>query len=295
MPPRWGIRKAMGSRVPQAGPDLRRSAAAAVREQEDSLSKFPQDDLAALSTEKVLQEQHIEAYERRMKAFASDLFDLRVDAFYLYRVATFPVDALAIHPDNRPFVDHLVKTFVNSLVVGLTRLTTDQGPDAATLVKFKNEVLEWVRPEHKIAFRERIRDCRFGPEARSLFSDIRAIRDAHVAHRLMTRQNASINVGKLIDLVDALDRLFHFMAFNTEFLLLPMPYAQEGSSTHSTEPFDVDRALGGIAATSPYMQHPMPEDSWIRREIQGMSQQRLEAINKWRKLHGLAPLESTHD
>jgi len=115
---------------------------------------------------------------------------LHTTLFLFRQFAQFPVRFL--HPDDHWYLAITGRALLDSIILGVSRLTTDQAGDQLTLPRFRNLVLRMLRDDSTEQFRRDLKATSFEPSLTALADDLRELRDSRVAHlRLEDIRNGS--------------------------------------------------------------------------------------------------------
>jgi len=154
---------------------------------------------------------------------------LHTSLFLFRQLALFPVRFL--HPDDHWYLAITGRALLDSIILGVSRLTTDQAGDLLTLPRFRNLVLKMLRDDATERFRRDLKSTSFEPSLAALGEDLRELRDGRVAHlRLEGIRNGptfSFALPGLERLVAETERLFTPLLFGGEAKLIPPIYDPE--------------------------------------------------------------------
>lgn len=214
---------------------------------------------------------------------------LHTSLFLFRQFAQFPVRFL--HPDDHWYLAITGRALLDSIILGVSRLTTDQAGDLLTLPRFRNLVLKMLRDEATEQFRRDLKATSFEPSLTALAEDLRELRDGRVAHlRLEDISNGSalsLALPGLERLVAETERLFTPLLFGGEAKLIPPIYDPQVRKTNRPWVTDYEAVLNALARKSHVLRYPEDAaDLWpeVRKE---WSAEDVEELNVWRRRIGL--------
>ncbi len=240
----------------------------------------------------VLIEIGLSEHEAGMRFFYSELVELNILVYLAEQIVNFPFELFA-HPDETIFFTMVMRSFHDSAILIVTRLATDQQGDLYTLSRFKNRVLELVKPEFKDSFRARLREARFDQTIDALLEKAKGLRSNRIVHTTQDLISGNIQVSRptlseMRALRDALNSLLDAISFNVNHMMLPIPYnpnvIHPPKSNHKT---DIEELLDCIARNSNLLN--MPEKNpeiWSRRRAR-MGEEKGTQLNFYRRKFGL--------
>lgn len=203
-------------------------------------------------------------------------------------LAQFPVRFL--HPDDQWFFAIIGRALLDSVVLGITRLT-DQGGDLLSLLRFRNLVFRMLREEATDEFRKTLKATSFDPATKALAVRARDLRDGRIAHlRLDDIKNGkavSLALPELESLVLEMERLFRPLLFGAEVKLIPSVYDPQIRRVNRPWVTDYEAVLEALARKSHVLRYPEQDpEVWsdVRRTWKADD---LAALNFWRRRIGL--------
>jgi hypothetical protein len=227
-----------------------------------------------------------------MLAFSLQLTYLNVDIFILDHLLAFPFHLFPA-PGGNLFFRMAVNNFLSASVLATTRVAGDQDSDFFTLPRFKNWLLQAVRPEYATEFRGRLRQLRFATTVRELLRNAVRIRHRHIAHIFEEesserKQNDILTFGELKTIRDSLNLLFAGLAFGTEYLFLPVQYLPNIQRPQGVDARpDIERLLDLIANRSELLRLPETHpQQWVYRRG-ALSEKDRNLLNAYRSKFGL--------
>jgi hypothetical protein len=252
-------------------------------------------DTISLRAEEVLRPEALPEYRDAMNLFQGQLALLNASLLVAEKFIEFPLDLFG-EPGREGFFQLVIHSFLQSAVLILTRLTTDQGPECYTLVKFRNHVYQWVQPEYFDAMRARLGHVDFDRRTKRVRERMKRIRDSRIAHLIVTRDEdahlrlspvAGTNVAELKGLCDEVESLFSVLSMGTEYHTWFLQYSPnlihpQGADARS----DVERVLDLVARDSAVFNLPetAPESWPVARATLGP--QAIERLNAYRRKLG---------
>jgi len=249
-------------------------------------------ELSKLTPGQVLLPGSIPRYNRGMLAFALQLTNLNVDIFILDHLLSFPFHLFPA-PGGNLFFRMVVNNFLSASVLATTRVAGDQDPDFFTIPKFKNWLLQVVRPEYATEFRRHLRQLRFATTVRDLLRKAMRIRHRHIAHIFEEespepKQADILTFGELKTIRDSLNLLFAGLAFGTEHLFLPVQYLPNVQHSQGVDARpDIEQLLDLIADHSHLVRLPETHpEQWVYRQAT-LSERDLRLLNAYRAKFGL--------
>lgn len=246
---------------------------------------------SSLKTEDIIEENSLAEYNAGMNFFYSELVDLNTIIYLAEKIIEFPFEVFA-HPDKTIFFSVTMSSFYNSAILIITRLATDKEGDLYTLLRFKNRVRELIKPEYKIEFDNNLKNFRFNSNLKQILERARHLRLNRIAHTTNQYVQGSLtlsrpNIIELKELRDALNALLGGISFNTEHMMLPVPYDTRFVQRQEQEPTDIEELLDSVAKNSYVLNMPETHpERWRHRHLR-MSEEKLQQINLYRLKFGL--------
>jgi len=241
-------------------------------------------DSLELHAKDILTEDGLEEYEKGREIFFRELVELNAILYLAEQVINFPFDLFS-SPDKTVFFSIVMHSFYDSVILTITRLTTDQQKNVYTLLRFKNKVRDWVKPEFKKEFEIRVKG--FEKKTKELRKKAEALRNRRIAHLDEDFVSGTIklsypDLSELQDLCKEITSLFNALCFNVENLMLPEPYSLNRG--HNT---DIEQLLDCLARDS-YLLN-MPEQNLQRWSVrqQKLTQEQMNVLNRYRRKFGL--------
>jgi hypothetical protein len=227
---------------------------------------------------------------RKLYAVVWDqLVFLRTSLFLFTQVARFPINFLP--NDDQWFLVVIARALLDSVVLGISRLTTDQAGDLLTLPRFRNLALTMLRDDAAGDFRTTLKTTSFDASTKDLATRARDLRDSRIAHLRLEeiRKGAALRmaVPELEHLVSETERLFTPLLFGGEAMFLPLAYDSQTRKTNQPRVADYEAILTALAAKSHVLRYP-EEASDVWPEVRkSWSAEDVEALNLWRRRLGL--------
>lgn len=229
-------------------------------------------------------------FQKLYHAMWDQLVYLRTSLFLLRELAEFPLHRFAA-PDDQWFFTIVRRSLLESVVLTITKLTTDQGNGVLTLMRCRNLVQDMLREELVPKFREDLKNTGFNKFTETLAGRARDLRDGRVAHLLQAEvTNASairLTLPELERLVNDTERLFQPLLFGGEATFLPLPYDRDVREANPPRVTDVEKILNAFARQSHVLNYPeQVADLWPRLRNDWPVAE-LEQFNRWRVRAGL--------
>jgi hypothetical protein len=238
--------------------------------------------------EDVLDESILQEYKQKIELFYLEhLVPLNTNIYILEKLLHFPFE-LFIDAHRSIFFPIIYQnTYQISLLI-VSRLANDQDGDFLTLVQFKNWLTKNIRTAYQENFNAWIKKTRFDNETKKLLKRTQELRHSYIAHikrvpSISTEEN--LNLGELKNLRDTLNRLLDALSFNTDRIMLPIPYAfSDGENT------DIDDILDSVAKESPLLNAPEQDPLYwesLKSAASPLSEADVRVINLYRRKFGL--------
>jgi hypothetical protein len=241
-----------------------------------------------LSAHNVLAEGSLPEYERGMEFFYRELVFLNTDIFIVEQILRFPLSLFATQ-DNTIFFGRVVDNFLNSGLLIVTKIATDNGPDLYTIRGFRNRLFQLVRPEYQTDFRDILRQSRFDQNTEDILGRARELRNGRIAHATQALafqipEQDRIDFAELVQLRDALNAQLDALSFNTEHMMLPIPYnsrvERRAGGNHST---DIEEVLDAIARNSTLLNMPEQEPQDWSFQRAALTGSQINHLNHYRR------------
>ncbi len=237
----------------------------------------------------VIREAVLTEYRQSMDFFYFRLVELNTNLYIVEQVLHFPRELLfGEGPENNIFFGQTVNNALQVSILLITKLTKDQGRDVRTLIRFKNKVLDMVKPEYTKAFQERLKTMKFDQKTQSLLEKVSRLRDTRIAHFTdtffqeyndPTKKQESVIFSEILVLRDELNALLHALSFGIKHGTLPASY-ETGNS-------DIKDILNCLAQTSYLLNMPESHPDWWQQERVRLTKSQLEQLNFYRRRFNL--------
>lgn len=244
-------------------------------------------DLFSRKAKDILIEGTFDEYEQGMKFFYRELVKLNANIYIINKVRQFPFD-LFCTPDETIFFSMVLYNFLEYSIVMIHRMVNDRGSDVITLPRFKNRINDFVRQEFKSEFLSNLKRVKFDKTMKDILKRVEDLRHKLIGHfveefAFNIKNVDRINIEELEKLCDAFNSLLNALAFNVEYLMLPLPYSDKVKRPPSADSrSDIEKILEFIARDSGMLN--LIEDQWKRNS---MSEKEIRIFNKYRKKFGL--------
>jgi len=252
-----------------------------------------QINLRNLDAKDVLDVSFLQKFKNRMNYFFTELVELNVIIFLAEKIINFPFKVFRPNPNENIFLTMVMHSFYDSVILIFSRLVNDSAGDIYSLRKFKNDIRNAMNGEYRSEFNNLLRDTSFTREVEELLKDVRKYRNNAIAHKTQNyifngMKLTRLNIDQIKKIRDSLNKYLDVLSFNTENLMLPIPYSEKVQRPPGMdEQTDIDDILDCIARKSVILNLPETKpDSWgIRKER--YSQETLEIINQYRQKFNL--------
>jgi len=245
--------------------------------------------VSSWTPESPIREECWQEFQHLKAVLWDQLVFLHTSLFPLREVASFPVRWLK--PDDQWYLIITERALLDSVVLGINRLTTDQSGDLLTLPRFRNLVLAMVRGDSTTEFRRKLKSTSPDPALEDLARRARELRDGRIAHlRLEDIKHGvalKVAVSDLEALVGETERLFAPLLFGAEAKFVPPVYDPEVRQINSPWVTDYEAVLNGLARQSHVIAYPeQARDLWPRVRNE-WPEDELKLLNHWRRRMGL--------
>lgn len=251
-------------------------------------------DIGTLEPSDVLVPDTIDEYNEGKDTFWRELVRLSVDIYIVERIAQFPFDLL-VPPGQTLFFTRVVDALLTDAVLIINRLVLDRHADFNTLSRFKNKVLQWVKPQYGQAFRQRLKEVKFRPETKDIRRRARELRQGRIAH-LRVRPDytvfpggVSIELSEIKALCDEITKLFSALCFNRAYSMLPIQYIEDAQDPSDSERRpDIENLLDCVAQSSHVLHMPERQPEYWFHYREQLSPAAIKILNRYRSKFGLS-------
>jgi hypothetical protein len=241
--------------------------------------------------EDVLESAALAEYQRGMSFFHLELASLNTILYLAEKIIEFPWNLLGRPEEN--FFNSVMKSFHESAVLIVTRLSSDQGMDPFTLPRFKNRVREWVKQAMRNEFDDHMKAARFDKTIETIVEKARDLRNHRYAHTAADFVAGKVKLyvptlAELTKVKNALETLFAELSFDVEHGMLPLDYDPRvihgGSRSHTT---DIEELLDSVAKNSYFFNMPEANaNAWQFARTQ-LTAKDLAKLNSYRLRFGM--------
>jgi hypothetical protein len=244
----------------------------------------------------VLTREFVPDYERDIAALHSQVSTLRTNLFVLEHLVTFPFGVLAA--GQAMFWSIVIRNlYFSSLVTGWG-LAFDTDARSLTVARFRNEVLPNITktPVSK-AVRKRLAALDLEEVKNRLRPRLDVFRNKVIAHLdralLSTPPGQSvklpaISLAELKELCGVFEDMINILGFGTHYHSLPIDYEPTVKYPPDADPRpDVERLLDDLAKRSRYLNMPENEPQEWPFLCNALSDDDLNALNRYRVKFGL--------
>lgn len=163
-------------------------------------------------------------------------------------------------------------------------MVNDQSSDAHTLLRFKNDILKWLKDSEKAEFIQILKEHKFDQTTKTIMEKITQIRHKELAHREF-KNNCfpnpnGITISEIRRAYNDIENLFHACSFGIEYDTTLYPTGTCGGKPIEK---DIDKLLDLIVKNSHWLNQPeFMKEHWpeSRQEI---LEEELRDLNTWRK------------
>jgi hypothetical protein len=176
------------------------------------------------------------------------------------------------------------------IIVLIHSLVKDQVPDAHTLPKFKNKIVnEWLKNSEKAEYLKKLQKAKFDHITKNIIEKTADIRNQLLAHRIIDPDGHlsdphSVKISEIRRAYDSIKKLFRSCSFGAEYECTLYP-----NETYRGKPIerDIDHLLDLIVKDSDWLHEPeLMKEFWTdRRRIR--SQEEISELNEFRKKYGM--------
>ena len=246
--------------------------------------------------ESLIEPNWLDSYEKEITALWWQLVRLNANLFILKKLADFPFHLLGFI--RQPFWDLVRYSLSEASVMIIWRVALDTDPDALTLRRLKNSIVQNLREEkHRSQLKRLLRKIDFegamsdlGPRVRDLRHKLLAHmdRDLNVDPRPEQIKQFSLYLAYLAVLQDKLNSLFESLCFGKQRLPLPIDYHPEVRHPPGVDARpDIETLLDCVAKESALLNMPEQQPEVWPRWRKNLSPEELEVLNKYRVELGL--------
>ncbi len=210
---------------------------------------------------------------------------LRTSLYLLRTIARFPLRRF-LSIDDQWFLTVVGRSLYETVVLGVTKLVTDQKGDLLTLRRYRNRVVKMVRPECETEYRSQLDATALDRGTEALALRARDFRDGHVAHLRMEdvrkETTDTLVLDELERLVNDTERLFQPLSFGASASFLPPVYDPSVRAANTPKKTDIERILEFLASESWVLNEPENHPrTWPVTKAK-MSAEELAVMNEWR-------------
>jgi len=266
---------------------------AELAEQPRAAQGYDRMEMISATPEEVLRAEKLQSYRELHEDLWDRLIQLHHTIITLEKMEEFPFD-LFYPRTEMTFWRTVDWNFLQMAVNLLYGLVDDRTRDAHTLTKFKNKILQWVKPEYKEDYQRVLKQAKLNHKAKHIRDRVKQLRHKIVAHRLLARQTGlphgdvpGISISELRELYDSIEALFVVCCFGEAYLTTTIDYHPEATIGGQPVPSSIDKLLQLVARHSHFVNEPEEEGSrWpVLRKHKSAAE--LGVLNEWRRKFGL--------
>lgn len=236
-----------------------------------------------------IREECWDEFRRDYEVVWDQLVFLRTSLYLLREIAAFPLRKFLSFEDQW-FLTVVGRSLYETVVLGVTKLVTDQKGDLLTLRQWRNRVRGMLIPGRLADYQDQLSETALDGATEELAARARTFRDGHIAHlRLDDVRRGTANSLALQDLdrlVEDTERLFQPLSFGAEAGFLPPVYDPSVRSANPPRPTDIEKILNFVAAGSHVLNEPEAHPlTWPSTRAK-ISPDEMIVFNRWRERIG---------
>lgn len=245
-------------------------------------------EISDIKPEEIIESAYTQEYNELYNDIWGRLIHVHTNIIILECIEEFAFERF-YGPQENIFWKMIYWNFLYVAIVFLHGLTNDQGGEKHTLARFKNRLLEWIKPTLREAYREKLKSVKFSEEIKRIGDKVTEMRHKVIVHRILSQEKGlavedveGVTVSEIRRYYDATEELFHACSFGSEHSTTFIPYYEETCNGKPVEK-DIDKLLNLIVKDSYWLNEPeLKKEFWsILRETK--SEEEIRELNEYRK------------
>ena len=250
-------------------------------------------DIYDKKPEDVLKPEFIQQYKELHEDIWHRLIKTNTSIIILEKIESFPFDHF-YSPNENIFWMSVYWNFLYISTITIHTITNDDGKDAHTLLRFKNNILrKWLIESEKQTYSQNLKEAKFDKTTETIGKKITDMRNKIIAHRLSDEEGRhllnpeGITVSEIRHTYDDVERLFRACSFGSEYATTFITYLPLATCGGKPIERDIDHILDLIVKDSYWLNKPeRNEQSWQICKTTKSSAEIIE-LNQWRKKFGM--------
>jgi hypothetical protein len=246
-------------------------------------------DIDDKKPEDVLRPEFVQQYKELHEDIWHRLVETNTTITILEKIQSFPFNHF-YSPNENIFWTSVYWNFLDISTITIHTIINDQGNDAHTLLRFKNNISrEWLIDSEKQTYSQNLKEVKFDQTTENIRKKITYIRDKIIAHRLFDKDGRLLNpegitVSEIRHTYDDVERLFRACSFGAEYVTT---LYVEGTCGGKPIEKNIDHLLDLIVKDSYWLNEPERRPlAWEAIKKTKSSEEILE-MNQWRKKFGM--------
>lgn len=242
--------------------------------------------------EDVLKPEFVQTYEELHKDIWGRLINVNTNLTILEKIQSFPFHHIYA-PQENIFWTMVYWNFLYISITSLHGLTTDEGEQKHTLLRFKNRLLkDWIKESEKERYRKKLKSAKLDKNLRAVRSKITEMRHKVIAHRLLDSDRhhlihvEGVTLTELSQVCQDLETLFHDCSFGAEYI---SNFYVGGTVGGKPIEKDIDKLLDLIVKDSYWLNEPEEKAQFWPELRKLMSKEEVTELNEFRKKFGMPP------
>jgi len=237
-----------------------------------------------------IRDERREDYKTLSDVMWDQVVYLRTGCYLLRQIAEFPLKPFT-SPDDRWFLAVVHRALYEAVLMGISKLLTDVGPDVVTIRRGRNIVLEMLKEEFRPSFKAKLKESKLEKSCEDLANRVREIRNGECAHLLEDSVKRgslpSLDLTELEALLAQVEHLYQPLLFGASATFLPDKYDPEIRAANPPAATDIERILLLFARESFVVNEPEIKAPWWDDIRTKRSREQIAFMNHWRVKCGL--------
>ncbi|MDD5529515.1 MAG: hypothetical protein PHX21_05735 [bacterium] len=250
-------------------------------------------DIDSLNSDAIIKKNFLYKYEKSMQFFHSELTFLNINIYILEQIFNFPHKLFIGDSYDSIFLPFVVKNFFDMSLLIVTRLVTDSDKKTYNIIRFRDSIKDFIKPEYKQSFQDRLKKAGVDTEIEieDILKRAKPLRNKRIAH--VEQGKAELNMQGMLGyqvtfeelkkLRDKLNSLLEALSFNVDRLFLPISYSDKVQHPKGDNRTDIERILDSIARESSLFNMPEKHSQLWPHHRQKMTTKQIELLNNYRK------------